>query len=230
MATPSLTDEITAVRDERDSKDWVVKLPEGQGIGRVRVGEGSYEPKIFIEVDGDRQLVGKGNEDTGGYDDWSPFDEDGFWYGIYGDTFPLIAEIDEDSSAIIGTQNLNQYDGLPFGEGKWIVDGNEQPVTVTPGWIDPDDFEVRGCSVSDDEPTVGDTVTVEATVFNTSYNPMKCDAEVFVGNARETVAVTTDGRGNTGTQQQRVSASFEVTQPGSVDYGVDLTNITHNYS
>jgi len=229
MATPSLTDSITAIRRERDSKDWVIKFPEGKGIGRVNVGRKNYEPDIYIEVNGQREKVGYGSKRTGGYDDWSPYPGNTY-YNLFGETFPLLARIEEDSSAIIGNQDLNEYRGLPFGEGKWIVDGNEQPVTVIPGWIDPNDMEVRDCSVSNTRPTVGDTVTVEATVFNASYNPMKCDAEVFVGDARKTVAVTTDGRGNTGTQQQRVSASFEVTQPGPADYGVDLTSVTHNYS
>jgi len=222
MATPNLTSSITARKKTRDSYDWVITLGKGNGIGRVTVDRMWHRGvPIYLEVDGVRKKVGEGKENTGGYERWY-YDD-----GAPG-SYSLIARIDDDSSALIANQDLNDYRGLPPGEGKWIVDGNEQPVTVEAGWIDPSDLEVRDCSVSESTPTVGDTVTVEATVFNTSYNPMKCDAEVFVGDARKTFAVAVDGRG--GTRQQRVSASFEVTQPGPADYGVDLTSVTHNYS
>lgn len=149
-------------------------------------------------------------------------------------TFTLSGRRDDDSSRIVAQHDATQYDGLPPGQGEWVVRHIEfnraegivhrEPVTVTADWINPNVLALQNCSASATDLKPGDQTTLSATIDNPGFDPLAGDAVAFVGGTETVIPFEVAPRG-----EASVEATFEVTEGGTMDYGFDLRNVGHNY-
>ena len=186
-----------------------------------------WEDDVYVDlrVGGETATVGAVATSSDRLFEW---DEEG--------TFRTSARRDDDSSRIVAQHNAADYDGLPPGEGEWVLrrvrfEGElvstelyTKPVTVVPEWVAPNVLSLTDCGASSEFLRPGDQTTLSTTIDNPSYDPLAGDAVAFVGSIREPVAFTVPPRGQTS-----VEATFEVESNGEIAYGFDLENVGHNY-
>ena len=187
----------------------------------------SYADRVFIDlrVGGEKATVGDFYTDNDPFFDW--------YSGGSPGTFTLSGKRDDDSSRIVAQHDATVYDGLPPGEGEWVVRKSgfntsevihREPVTVVPRWVSPNVLSIGDCGASDTDLRPGDETTITATVSNPGFDPMAGDAVVFVGGSESSVPFTVPPRG-----EVSVEATFEVEGSGQMQYGIDLRGVGHNY-
>jgi len=181
---------------------------------------------VELEVGGESAVVGAVYTDSDYFFDWQTDDDEA-------GTYELVAMRDGDSSRIVAQHDAEEYDGLPPGEGDWVVykstfsdyiEIHREPVTVVPEWVSPNVLSLQNCSASGRDLRPGDQTTLSATIDNPSFDPLAGEAVAFVGSTEASIPFEVPARGETA-----VEATFEVTGSGRMEYGFDFRGVGHNY-